>query len=191
MSSGRWSTPRTATQTLDQIHSNMRTQIPGIQNASDAKSSLYAKGWALPGEEITLETLARTLFSVVADNGKLTPTIANPILSVAYLITERIEDGIKINIAESITKHLLDALIPITADLETKLDTHLKAITKATLTHTEISEKIQNCWAGASIFYILHSTLILPSSGEGSSCWGWLLLLTVVGENKKRYYYTA
>ena len=35
------------------------------------------------------------------------------------------------------------------------------------------------CWAGASIFYILHSTLILPSSGEGSSCWGccccWLL----------------
>ena len=35
------------------------------------------------------------------------------------------------------------------------------------------------CWAGASIFYILYSTLILPSSGEGRGCWGccccWLL----------------
>ena len=28
------------------------------------------------------------------------------------------------------------------------------------------------CWAGASIFYILHSTLILPVSGEGRGCWG-------------------
>ena len=35
------------------------------------------------------------------------------------------------------------------------------------------------CWAGASIFYIPHSTLNLPVSGEGRGCWGccccWLL----------------
>ena len=43
-----------------------------------------------------------------------------------------------------------------------------------------------------SIFYILqHSTLILPVGGEGRVLLRLLLLLTVVGENKKHYIITA
>ena len=42
-----------------------------------------------------------------------------------------------------------------------------------------------------SIFYTRHSTLILPSNRRGVRLLRLLLLLTVVGENKKCYITTA
>ena len=73
---------------LDQARDTMRALQTAIKNAEDAKICLYNKGWALPGEEITLDILARTLFATIPDTPKIPQIAINPILSVAYLITE-------------------------------------------------------------------------------------------------------
>ena len=46
--------------------------------------------------------MARTLFAVVADNGKLPTKAANPILAVAYLITEKLETDKRLNISDPV-----------------------------------------------------------------------------------------
>ena len=78
----------TPNQPLEQTHAAMQALSLAIKSLADTKSHLYKKGWVFPGEEITLETLARTLFAAVAYN-KITPLLANPILAVAYLITKK------------------------------------------------------------------------------------------------------
>jgi hypothetical protein len=129
---------------LEQIHASMKTTNPVIKNANKARIHLYNKGWALPGEDISLEIIARTLFSVVAAAGKISADTVNPILAAAYIITEEIEDNIKENIAESITKHLLESLLPITTNLQSKIESHLQAVNDTTKVHTEITEKLQH-----------------------------------------------
>ena len=145
MSQGRKnvSGPIHPSHSLDQIHDTMKSITPVIKNATEAKSYLCTKGWALGGEVISQEILARTLFAVVADNGKMPAQTANPILAVAYLITENIESGLKLNITNTITKHLLDSIIPITTDIQTRLEKHIQAVTEITKTHADISDKLQ------------------------------------------------
>ena len=128
--------------TLDQTHTAMRAIALSIKNASDARSHLYTKGWTMPGEEITLESLAKTLFAAVAHNPKITPSLANPILAIAYLINERIEDGVSLNITSSITKCLLDAIIPITTDIQTRLDEHLEAVSNINESQSDLTSKL-------------------------------------------------
>ena len=122
----------------------MRATNPSIKNATEARAHLLTKGWALAGEDISLDTLARTLFAVVAENGKLGATILNPLLSVAYLITEKIDAAYKNDISEAFSKHLIDAILPIAANFESKLDSHHLAIEKSTTAHHDLSEKIAN-----------------------------------------------
>ena len=112
-----------------------------IKSTADAKSHLYEKGWIFPGEEITLEALARTLFAAVVDN-KVAPSLANPILAVAYLITEKVEEHTTSNIASAINKHILDTLIPITTDIQSRLEYHLKAVTDLNNLHNDLTTKI-------------------------------------------------
>ena len=121
----------------------MQALTPSIKSASDAKQHLYKKGWAFPGEEITLETLTRTLFTAVADN-KITPALANPILAVAYLITEKVEECTTLNITSSITKHLLNAFIPITTDIQTRLEDHLQAVNDSNKLHADLANKLSS-----------------------------------------------
>jgi hypothetical protein len=128
---------------LDQVHASMRAIPSAIKNLEDSKAFLYGKGWALPGETLSLEILARTLFSTVADSPKLPTPAANTILSVAYLITEKIDDGIRTDLSANITKHLLDSLLPITTSIQTKLEEHLKAVTDTTKTHADLNDKLQ------------------------------------------------
>ena len=129
---------------LGTIHTTMRSIATAIKDATEATSYLHTKGWALPGEDITLEVLARTLFAAVADaENKLPIQTANPILAVAYLITENLEEGIKTNIARTITKHLLDSLIPITTDIQIKLDEHRQAVAESNKSHEALNEKLQ------------------------------------------------
>ena len=135
--------PITPNMTLDQTQTAMRSLVTVIKDANEAKTHLMDKNWLLPGESPTLETLARTLFAVIADNSKLPSKAANPILAVAYLITERLETDKRLDITKSITKHLLDAFVPIAADFETKLQNHLNVITESTKAHAEISDQIQ------------------------------------------------
>jgi len=120
----------------------MNAISPSIKNAEDAKTFLIGKGWMLPGENTSLDILARTLFSSIVEH-KITAHPANPILAVAYLITEKLEEGIKQHTANIITKHLLDSLVPITAEIQTKLENHLQAITDNIKAHTDITEKLQ------------------------------------------------
>src|ERR1700743_734450 len=133
----------TPNQTLEQTHAAMQALTPSIKSSSDAKQHLYKRGWAFPGEEITLETLARTLFAAVADN-KTTPALANPILAVAYLITKKVEECTTLNITPSITKHLLDAFIPITTDIQTRLEDHLQAVNNSNKLHADLANKLSS-----------------------------------------------
>ena len=111
MSQSHWTSSGAITpnQTLGQTHTVMQALFLAIKSMADAKSHLCKKGWTFPGEEITLEILARTLFAAVVDK-KITPSLANPILAVAYLITEKVKEHNTSNITSAITKHILDAL---------------------------------------------------------------------------------
>ena len=77
MSQGLWRPSRSITpnQPIEQIYTAMQAMTLAIKNVTDAKLHLLTNSWALPGEEITLETLPRTLFSVVANNPKITPAL--------------------------------------------------------------------------------------------------------------------
>ena len=85
----------------------MRKTHPVIKNTDDAKFQLYTRGWALTGQKITLETLARVLFAIFAKGQKLSVAITTPILTITYLIMERPEDGFKSKIAKAITNQNL------------------------------------------------------------------------------------
>ncbi|KAF9789347.1 hypothetical protein BJ322DRAFT_1018027 [Thelephora terrestris] len=132
------------TQPIEQVHESMRAIPSAVKNAEEARTYLYTKCWLTPADQITLETLARTLFGIVLDpSAKLNKEAANPILAVAYLITEKLEDNIRLNVADTITKHLLDALLPITNNIQEKFNTHLQAITDSNKSYLELNEKLQ------------------------------------------------
>ena len=133
----------TPNQTLEQRHAVMQAITLSIKSSSDAKQHLYKKGWAFPGEEITLETLTRTLFTAVADN-KITPALANPILAMAYLITRKVKECTTLNITSAITKHLLDAFILITTDIQTRLEDHLQAVNDSNKLHADLANKLSS-----------------------------------------------
>ena len=128
---------------LDQAHNTMRALHTAVKNTEEARTCLYNKGWALPGEEISLETMARTLFAMIADTPKFPLAAINLILSVAYLITEQLDDGIKANTANAITKHLLDLLLPITTDIQNRLEKHLQAVSDSSKTQADLSDKLK------------------------------------------------
>lgn len=121
----------------------MRSLVPVIKNAEEAKTHLCNKGWAPPGEAFSLETLAKVLFNIVAEGSKNQLTSMNAMLAVAYLITEKSYDTFKQNITTAVTKHLLDAILPITTNLQTKIDLHLQAVNDSTKAHSVITEKLQ------------------------------------------------
>ena len=133
----------TRDQSLDQVHETMRTLVKSVKGAADAKSYLTSKNWLLPGENVSLEILARTLFSGIIEH-KLSAQAANTFIAVAYLITEQLEEGVTQSISSSLTKHLLDSLIPITAGIQTNLENHVRDITENAKTYTEITEKLQS-----------------------------------------------
>ena len=53
----------------------------------------------------------------------------------------------KTNIADTVTRHLLDALVPITSGIQTKLEEHTTALNNATDTQTNLNEKLQQTQA--------------------------------------------
>lgn len=131
------------TQTQEQVHNTMRTLAPSIKNADEAKTHLVTKGWILPGEEISLELIARTLFAAVADNPKIPTPTTNVMLAAAYIITEKLENGLKLNITNCITKHFLDSIIPITTDIQNRLENHIQAVNDSTKSHSDLAERLQ------------------------------------------------
>ena len=51
-------------------------------------------------------------------------------------------DSISPNIASLITKHLLDTIIPITTDIQTRLDDHLQAISNLNKSQSDLTSKL-------------------------------------------------
>jgi hypothetical protein len=137
------STPVTRNTPIEQAQANMRSIAPAIKDATEAKIHLCTKGWILPGEEVTLDTLARTLFAFVAENNKLSPNVVNPILAAAYIITEKLENNLKDNITDAISKKVVEAFLPFATNFESKLNDHIQAVNEATKTHNELADKIQ------------------------------------------------
>lgn len=101
-------------QTLDQIHEAASALTGSVKNAEDAKTLLQTQGWIIASETVSLEILARTLFAVTFEN-KLAPKASNAILAAAFLLTERLEEGVKQDTANKIVKHLRETISALTA----------------------------------------------------------------------------
>jgi hypothetical protein len=133
-----------ANSTLDEAQTLTKALNSGMRTINDAKTTLYRNGWlpAISGE-VTLELLAKILFAVALDTNRFSLTSTNIITAVAFLITEQIGSLTKANIVSGVTQQLLDTLIPITTNFETKIEQHLKAITDSAITYTNFAEKLQ------------------------------------------------
>jgi len=131
---------------MEQVHEIAKV-IPGtVKNAADAKALLQTKGWIIPGEPVSQDILARTLFAVTIEH-KLPPAAANAITAAAYLITESLEEGIKQGIANMVTStvidHLRDSVDAMTEEIKQKIDSHARALEETAQTQTTITQDMQ------------------------------------------------
>ena len=121
---------------------NFVNAIPGaIKNAQDAKAHLFSTGWCLPGEVIALDTLARTLFSVVVDT-KLPSKHANVISAVAFLLTERLEEKIIQGFTDKISDLAKTTVEALTVDLHDRFERQIQSISETIQTHTALTENL-------------------------------------------------
>ena len=143
--SGRRSSPMTITAntSLDEAQTVIKALYPIIRTTNDAKAVLQGKGWTVPNGEITLELLAKVLFATAINANKMDSASTNLILATGFLITEQIGSLTKANIVNGVTKHLLETLIPITTNFETKLKEHLQSVASSTKLHTDLNAKLQ------------------------------------------------
>lgn len=126
---------------LPQVH-NLASAIPGaVKNAQDAKAYLFASGWCLPGETVALDTLARTLFSVVVD-GKLASKHANAISAVAFLITERLEDKIIQSFTDKLTDLAKSTVDTLAVDLHDRLEQQIQSISETFQVNNTLTENL-------------------------------------------------
>ena len=92
-----------------------------IKNTAEAKSHLFERAWCLPGEVVALDVLARTLFALVVDE-KLSTVQSNAIASIAFLLTERLEEKIIQGFTDRITELARSMVETLTADLHSRLE---------------------------------------------------------------------
>ena len=138
-------TPRTPTITpslpLPTVH-NYASAIPGaVKNAQEAKAYLFSIGWCLPGEVVALDTLARTLFSVVVD-GKLPSKHANAISAVAFLLTERLEEKIIQGFTDKIADLAKTTVEALTVDLHDRFEQQIQSTSETFQAHTALTENL-------------------------------------------------
>ena len=126
---------------LPSVH-NHASAIPGaVKNAQEAKAHLFSIGWCLPGEVVALDTLARTLFSVVVD-GKLPSKHANVISAVAFLLTERLEEKIIQGFTDKIADLAKTTVEALTVDLHDRFEQQIQSISETFQAHTALTENL-------------------------------------------------
>ena len=142
MTPNRRSTPVISkTDTIPQIHSIMSSVAGAVKNAKEAKSHLRTKNWIAPGEKVSIEVLARILFAAVTSE-KIPQAASTTICSVAYLLTENLEDGILFDMADKISMHIKDTLDSLTSDLHVKLDQHVQAVNETAQSQAALTDKL-------------------------------------------------
>jgi len=93
----------------DQVHA-VATAMPGsVKNAEDAKSLLQSKGWIIAGKNISLETLARTLFALMLEP-KIPLATINAVTAVASLLTEKLDISVKQEMADKLAEHIQETI---------------------------------------------------------------------------------
>lgn len=112
-----------------------------VKNAKEAKSHLRTKSWIAPGEQISYDVLARVLFAAVAAE-KIPQQASTVICSVAYLLTEKLEEGLLFDIADKISLHIKDTLDSLTSDLHVKLDQHVQAVNETAQSQATLTDKL-------------------------------------------------
>ena len=132
----------TRTQSLGQIHAIANSVSGAVKNASDAKGHLCAKGWIAPGETITQEVLARVLFATIVNATKLPQVVTADVTSVAYLLTEQMEEGILDKLANDISFHIKETPDSLTSDLHVKLGQHIQSANEAAQVQTSLTDKL-------------------------------------------------
>jgi len=149
-------------QSLEKVHAAVNALSGGVKNASDAKILLQTKGWVIANEAISLDVLARTLFATVIENKLPTPA-ANAITAVAFLLTEKLEEGVKQEFADSIAKHIKDTISSLTAqeviksvtdaikepikaiadDIQERMDCHARTLEGTAQTQSSVTQDLQ------------------------------------------------
>lgn len=132
----------TTTQPLTQVHATASAVNGAVKNALEARNHLFSKGWIAPGEMIALEVLARVLFATIVDLLRIPQATSTNMAAVAYLLTEKMEEGIMENMANHISLHIKDTLNLLTSNLHIKLDQHIKAASETVQTQTMLTEKL-------------------------------------------------
>ena len=128
--------------TVAQVHKIASSVNPAVKNATEAKSFLASKGWIAPGDPVSMDVLAKALFATVVHSSKLPQATSTTIASIAYLLTEKQEDGILENLTNTISLHIKDTLDSITSDMHVKLDQHIQQITETAQTQTTLTDKL-------------------------------------------------
>jgi len=143
MSQGRAARPTiTNGQPLERVHATVNAIAGTVKNADDARTFLFSKGWIIAGEPVALDTLARTLFAAAIEP-KVPTAVANATIAVAYLLTERLENGIKQGVANKLTEYVQESIDMLTSDLQDKIGQYVQAIEDTTQAQTAITEKLQ------------------------------------------------
>jgi len=128
--------------TLEQLHTTIGAITGVVKNADEAKTFLQSKGWLLPKEPASMDTLARTLFAASLET-KLPPQTANTITAVAFLLTENLEKGVMQEVSSSITKYVQESINKLTADVQNTIEQYTKAIEETAQAQTTLADRLQ------------------------------------------------
>lgn len=128
-------------QSIEQVHKTMQSIVSVVKNMKEVKSHLHTKGWVTLGETVSLEVTAKVLFATVA-NTKLLQEASTVVMSVAYLLTNKLEEGILQGTANKISLHIKDMPDSITSDLHVKLDQHVQAVNEAAQSQATLTDKL-------------------------------------------------
>ena len=112
-----------------------------VKNRSEARSHLLSTGWIAPEEPVALEALTRVLHAVIANTKPPQPTMTI-LTSVAYILTEQMENGIIASITDKISLHINETFTTLTTDLHNRLNQQVKAATETTQSQAALTANL-------------------------------------------------
>ena len=127
---------------MSQVHTIAGSVNTAVKNVTEAKSFLASKGWIALEEPASADVLVKVLFAAMVHAPKLPPVMSATIASVAYLLTEKQEEGLLEKSTDSISLHIKDTLDSITSDMHVKLDQHIQQVAETAQAQTVLTEKL-------------------------------------------------
>lgn len=133
----------TNAQPLSQTQATASAICTTVKNAEEARHYLSGKGWLIAGENVALDTLARTLFAIIIEGNKIDKATAATISAVAFLITESHENSIKKELTDKITLQIKETLDTLATDLCSKIDQQTQSLHAAAKSNTSLTENLK------------------------------------------------